>query len=75
MCKIIIPHKMNVFGGILESVCPSVYPWSACVQILVSIAGRSIKSHLVTGLDLTLFQTTPFRQFQTERVCRRQFQI
>ena len=27
------------------------------------------------GLDLTHYQTTNFRLFQTERVCRRQFQI
>ena len=29
----------------------------------------------ITGAPLTLSQTTNFRLFQTERVCRRQFQI
>ena len=28
-----------------------------------------------TSIDLTHYQTTNFRQFQTERVCRQQFQI
>ena len=30
---------------------------------------------LFTIIHLTLYQTTNFRLFQTERVCRRQFQI
>ena len=31
--------------------------------------------HVSSHSDLTHYQTTNFRLFQTERVCRRQFQI
>ena len=31
--------------------------------------------NVLSGKELTLSQTTNFRLFQTERVCRRQFQI
>ena len=43
-------------------------------QSLKSILGRNILL-LVNFLHLTLSQTTYFRLFQTETVCRRQFQI
>ena len=37
--------------------------------------GKCNKTRAVTVCDLTLSQTTNFRPFQTESVCRRQFQL
>ena len=49
---------------------------SVCFR--VNVLGRALQSSASTGErrnDLTLSQTTYFRLFQTERICRRQFQI
>ena len=46
-----------------------------------NIARKVVPSSLVcrrygeNGSDLTLYQMTKFRLFQTERVCKRQFQV
>ena len=39
------------------------------------MAGKKIHLFLIGNNHLTHYQTTNFRLFQTERVCRRQFQI
>ena len=37
--------------------------------------GTQTTANVIKTQDLTLSQTTNFRLFQTERICRRQFQI
>ena len=46
-----------------------------CVQLYSSYSAVSLSMCTISVELLTHYQTTNFRLFQTERVCRRQFQI
>ena len=50
-------------------------PHCTCSYLLALELTRSLTHRSGNTLNLTLSQTTNFRRFQTERVCRRQFQI
>ena len=68
ICSLILPCTLR------KSKCLVM---SDRIRIVISCyyKSRSYMNSLHTDIILTHYQTTNFRLFQTERVCRRQFQI
>ena len=52
-----------------------MYAKNEVYDITVLLAATAILERALGEVSLTLSQTTNFRLFQTERVCRRQLQI
>ena len=72
-----MPFK-NIVGG--EILVNNIYFYSQFVFLPIRNKSNTVKPVLETTCikrppTLTLSQTTNFRLFQTERLCRRQFQI
>ena len=80
-------RRFNVATKSINPVLPALPIWAGLGQIFLLLVDflyvkrtslvQVVMADKIDVVDpyLTLFQTTSFRFFQTERVCRRQFQI
>ena len=63
-------HSVSITVTTLESSCGI---FAECAD--QDQTAENMQSHVMVETTLTHYQTTNFRLFQTERVCRRRFQI